>query len=56
VEGAVKQPGRGLRSPGAIHLAAARIFAPDLDAVVTYDDRLLRAATDAGVVKVSPAD
>ncbi|HXZ75136.1 MAG TPA: hypothetical protein VEH31_30290 [Streptosporangiaceae bacterium] len=36
-----------LRSLDAIHLATARILAPELDAFVSYDDRLLRAATDA---------
>ena len=54
VEGAITEPDRGLRSLDAIHLATARILAPELDALVTYDDRLLRAATDAGLVTVSP--
>jgi hypothetical protein len=56
VEGAMNEPDRGLRSPDAIHLATARILAPELDALVTYDDRPLRAATDAGLVIVSPRD
>ena len=56
VEGAITEPDRGLRSLDAIHLATARILAPELDALVTYDDRLLRAATDAGLVIVSPRD
>jgi predicted nucleic acid-binding protein len=56
VEGAMNEPDRGLRSPDAIHLATARILAPELDALVTYDDRLLTAATDAGLVIVSPRD
>ena len=56
VEGAINEPDRGLRSLDAIHLATARILAPELDALVTYDDRLLRAATDAGLVTVSPRD
>jgi predicted nucleic acid-binding protein len=56
VEGAITEPHRGLRSLDAIHLATARILAPELDALVTYDDRLLRAATDAGLVTVSPRD
>ena len=56
VEGAMNEPDRGLRSLDAIHLATARILAPELDALVTYDDRLLRAATDAGLVTVSPRD
>lgn len=56
VEGAVNEPDRALRSLDAIHLATARILAPELDALVTYDDRLLRAATDAGLVTISPRD
>jgi hypothetical protein len=52
----MNEPDRGLRSLDAIHLATARILAPDLDALVTYDDRLLRAATDAGLATVSPRD
>jgi hypothetical protein len=34
----------------------ARILAPGLDALATYDDRPLRAATDAGLATVSPRD
>jgi len=56
VEGAMNEPDRTLRSPDAIHLATARMLAPELDALVTYDDRRLRAATDAGLVTVSPRD
>jgi predicted nucleic acid-binding protein len=43
-----------LRTLDAIHLAAA-LTAPDLRAFVTYDRRLADAATQAGVVVVSPA-
>ncbi len=56
VEGAMNEPGRGLRSLDAIHLATARILGPDLDAVVSYDDRLIKAANDAGLTTVSPRD
>jgi predicted nucleic acid-binding protein len=56
VEGAMNEPDRGLRSRDAIHLATARILGEDLDAIVSYDDRLLRAATDAGLATVSPRD
>jgi uncharacterized protein len=56
VEGAMNEPDRSLRSLDAIHLATARILAPELDAVVTYDDRLLRAAGDAGLVALCPRD
>jgi len=56
VEGAMNEPDRGLRSLDAIHLATARILAEDLDAIISYDDRLLRAATDAGLATLSPQD
>lgn len=42
-----------LRTLDAIHLAAA-MTAPDLRALVTYDDRLARAAADAGITVVVP--
>jgi predicted nucleic acid-binding protein len=51
-----EKPDRGLRSRDAIHLATARILGEDLDAIVSYDDRLLKAATDAGLATVSPRD
>jgi uncharacterized protein len=56
VEGAMNEPDRGLRSLDAIHLATARILAPELDALVTYDDRLASAAIDAGLVTLAPED
>jgi uncharacterized protein len=56
VDGAINEPDRGLRSPDAIHLATARILSEDLAAVVSYDDRLLRAATAAGLTTASPRD
>ena len=56
VEGAMNEPDRGLRSRDAIHLATARILGEDLDALVSYDDRLLKAATDAGLETASPRD
>ena len=56
VEGAMNEPDRILRSLDAIHLATARILAPELAALVTYDDRLLRTAGDAGLVTISPRD
>ena len=56
VEGAMNEPDRTLRSLDAIHLATARILGPDLDAVVSYDDRLINAAADAGLATVSPRD
>lgn len=54
VEGAMNEPDRGLRSLDAIHLATARILRQDMDAIVSYDDRLLKAATDAGLPVTSP--
>ena len=56
VEGAMNEPDRALRLLDAIHLATARILGPDLNAVVSYDDRLIKAATDAGLATVSPRD
>jgi len=56
VEGAMNEPDRGLRSLDAIHLATARILGEDLSAIVSYDDRLLKAAADAGLGTASPRD
>jgi predicted nucleic acid-binding protein len=56
VEGAMNDPDRGLRSLDAIHLATARVLGDDLSAIVSYDDRLLKAAADAGLGTVSPRD
>ena len=56
VEAAVNEPGRALRSLDAIHLATARILGEDLDAIVSYDDYLLKAATDAGLATACPRD
>ena len=56
VEAAMNEPDRGLRARDAIHLATARILGEDLDAIVSYDDRLLKAATDAGLETASPRD
>ena len=56
VEGAMNEPDRGLRSLDAIHLATARVLGPDLDAVVSYDGRLIKAARDAGLTTLSPGD
>ena len=56
VEGAMSEPDRGLRARDAIHLATARVLGEDLGAIVSYDDRLLKAATDAGLATASPRD
>jgi len=56
VEAAMNEPDRSLRSLDAIHLATARVLGPDLDAVVTYDDRLTAAAGGAGLAVTAPQD
>jgi predicted nucleic acid-binding protein len=56
VEAAMNEPDRSLRSLDAIHLATARILGPELDAFVTYDGRLAKAAEDAGLVTLAPED
>ncbi len=43
-----------LGSLDAIHLATALLFAPDLDAFITYDRQLGRAAEAAGLRVESP--
>jgi uncharacterized protein len=46
-----------MRSLDAVHLAAAQMLGSDLDALVTYDLRMRRAATDLGFRTVSnPGD
>ena len=44
-----------VRTLDAIHLATALATMPDLDAFVTYDDRLAEAARALGLPVVSPA-
>jgi uncharacterized protein len=44
-----------LRSLDAIHLASALALVPELDAFVTYDDRLAEAARSLGLPVVRPA-
>ncbi|MBP2321146.1 putative nucleic acid-binding protein [Kibdelosporangium banguiense] len=56
VDAAMNEPDRGLRSLDAIHLATARVLGQELDGLVTYDDRLAKAATDAGFAVISPQD
>ncbi len=43
-----------VRSPDAIHLATARIFAQELDGLASYDERLIKAAAAAGLHVISP--
>jgi len=56
VDAAMNEPDRMLRSLDAIHLATARVLGRDLDAFVTYDERLASAARDAGLPVTSPRD
>ena len=44
-----------MRSLDALHLAAALRLGDDLDAIVTYDDRLADAARLNGALSVGPA-
>lgn len=44
-----------LRTLDAIHVATAVTLAPQVEAFVTYDDRLAQAARDAGLRVVRPA-
>ncbi len=48
-------PPPGLRTLDAIHLATALALLPELDAFVTYDDRLAEAARAVGLPVVRPA-
>jgi uncharacterized protein len=43
-----------VRSLDAIHLATARQLAADLGRVVTYDERMLNAATQLGIRTAAP--
>ena len=43
-----------LRSLDALHLASALELSPDLQGIVTYDDRIIGAAGAASVLVVSP--
>jgi predicted nucleic acid-binding protein len=56
VERTMNEPDRSLRSLDAIHLATARVLGPDLDGIVSYDARLIKAADDAGLATVSPGN
>ena len=43
-----------LRTLDAIHIAAALVLGDDLDAMVTYDERLVHAATTNGIAVIKP--
>jgi uncharacterized protein len=46
--------GPTLRTLDALHLATARLLGPAVRQFITYDKRLARAATDAGLPLVMP--
>jgi hypothetical protein len=48
------EPGQ-LRTLDAIHLATALSLGPELDAVVTYDQRMAEAAATLGLVVAAPS-
>lgn len=52
--GAIVGPAR-LRTLDAVHLATAVTLVPDLEAFVTYDDRLAEAARAIGLPVLRPA-
>ena len=54
VRAAMVEPDPLLRSLDAIHLATARLLGPELTALLTYDDRLAKAADDAGIPVHTP--
>jgi predicted nucleic acid-binding protein len=56
VDAAMIEPDRKLCSLDAIHLATARVLGGELDSLITYDDRLISAARDAGMTVESPQD
>lgn len=54
VRTAMVEPDSLLRSLDAIHLATARLLGPELTALLTYDDRLAKAAEEAGIPVHTP--
>lgn len=55
IESAGRLPDPLLRSLDAIHLATALLIREDVDALLTYDDRLADAARAHGLPVVAPA-
>ena len=55
LDAAADLEGTTLRSPDAIHLAAARTFGDELAEVVTYDRRMADAAHRLGLAVSAPA-
>jgi uncharacterized protein len=54
VESAGRLPDPVLRSPAAIHLATALLIREDVEALLTYDDRLAAAAREHGLEVAAP--
>ena len=54
IENASRLPDPLLRSLDAIHLATALLIREDVDAVLTYDDRLAEAARAHGLTVAAP--
>ena len=54
IESASRLPSPMLRSLDAIHLATALLIREDVDALVSYDDRLTAAATAHGLKTATP--
>lgn len=55
IERASRLPDPHLRSLDALHLATALLIREDVEALLTYDDRLAGAARAHGLSVVSPA-
>lgn len=55
IESASRLPDPMLRSLDAIHLATALLIRDDIDTLLSYDDRLLTAATSHGLPTAAPA-
>ena len=53
-DAATLAPGTPLRSLDAIHLASARLLGGELRALITYDERMSRAARALGLVTADP--
>jgi predicted nucleic acid-binding protein len=54
LDAAALLPIRRLRSLDAIHLSAAQRLGRDLSVLVSYDERMLAAATELGIPVASP--
>jgi hypothetical protein len=55
LESAARLPDPALRSLDAIHIATALLLRSELDLLITYDQRVLTAATAHGLPTAAPA-